>query len=238
MISTASSRLLIVGLSIAMIAVTVSGQNPAKKSPPKKSSATPGSSMTVTIPAIKFEKYTLPNGLVVILSEDHRLPLVSTNIWYHVGPANELPGRTGFAHLFEHMMFEGSKHVPGNGHIRYMEAGGIRSERHHRFRSHELFRDPSVESAGTRSVAGIGPHGLSSRPTGSGQPDQPAGRCAQRAPPEHREQPLWHRRGSRLSQSFSQASSVLCGCDGFPRGYSGGKARRCAQFLQALLRSE
>ncbi len=124
MISTASSRLLMVGLSIAMIAVTVSGQNPAKKSPPKKSSATPGSSMTVTIPAIKFEKYTLPNGLVVILSEDHRLPLVSTNIWYHVGPANELPGRTGFAHLFEHMMFEGSKHVPGNGHIRYMEAAG------------------------------------------------------------------------------------------------------------------
>ena len=60
----------------------------------------------------------------MILSEDHRLPLVSTNIWYHVGPANELPGRTGFAHLFEHMMFEGSKHVPGNSHIRYLEAAG------------------------------------------------------------------------------------------------------------------
>jgi len=60
----------------------------------------------------------------VILSEDHRLPLVSTNIWYHVGPANELPGHTGFAHLFEHMMFEGSKHVPGNSHIRYLEAAG------------------------------------------------------------------------------------------------------------------
>jgi zinc protease len=76
------------------------------------------------LPTIKFEKYTLPNGLVVILSEDHRLPLVSTNIWYHVGPANELPGRTGFAHLFEHMMFEGSKHVPGNAHIRFLEAAG------------------------------------------------------------------------------------------------------------------
>ena len=76
------------------------------------------------MPTIKFEKYTLPNGLVVILSEDHRLPLVSTNIWYHVGPANELPGKTGFAHLFEHMMFEGSKHAPGNSHIRFMEAAG------------------------------------------------------------------------------------------------------------------
>src|SRR6476646_3341709 len=60
---------------------------------------------------IKFEKYTLKNGLDVILHEDHRLPLVAVNIWYHVGPANERPGRTGFAHLFEHMMFEGSQHV-------------------------------------------------------------------------------------------------------------------------------
>ena len=87
-----------------------------------------------TAPSIKFEKYTLPNGLVVILSEDHRLPLVSTNIWYHVGPANELPGRTGFAHLFEHMMFEGSKHVPGNSHFRFLEgAGASEYQWHHRF---------------------------------------------------------------------------------------------------------
>src|SRR5687768_11494690 len=61
------------------------------------------------IPKIDFEEYTLPNGLEVIISEDHRLPLVAVNIWYHVGPANEEPGRTGFAHLFEHMMFQGSK---------------------------------------------------------------------------------------------------------------------------------
>ncbi len=75
---------------------------------------------------IKFEKYTLANGLVVILSEDHRLPPeVSTNrFWYHVGPANEIAGRTGFAHLFEHMMFEGSRHVPGNAHFRFLEAAG------------------------------------------------------------------------------------------------------------------
>lgn len=73
---------------------------------------------------IKYEKYTLPNGLDVILSEDHRLPMVAVSIWYHVGPANELPGRTGFAHLFEHMMFEGSKHVPGSTHDRLLEAAG------------------------------------------------------------------------------------------------------------------
>ena len=63
-------------------------------------------------PAFPIEKYTLPNGLEVILVEDHKLPLVTVNIWYHVGPANEAPGLTGFAHLFEHMMFAATKHAP------------------------------------------------------------------------------------------------------------------------------
>ena len=58
---------------------------------------------------IAFEKWTLPNGLDVIVHEDHALPIVSVNVWYHVGSKDEEPGRTGFAHLFEHMMFEGSK---------------------------------------------------------------------------------------------------------------------------------
>jgi zinc protease len=62
-------------------------------------------------PDIKFEKYKLPNGLTVILSEDHRLPQVAVNVWYHVGAANQTPGRSGFAHLFEHMMFSGTKHA-------------------------------------------------------------------------------------------------------------------------------
>jgi zinc protease len=62
-------------------------------------------------PEIKFEKMTLKNGLTVILSEDHRLPQVAVNMWYHVGAANQTPGKSGFAHLFEHMMFSGSKHV-------------------------------------------------------------------------------------------------------------------------------
>src|SRR5438105_9036450 len=62
-------------------------------------------------PEVKFEKYRLQNGLTVILSEDHRLPQVSVNVWYHVGAANQTPGRSGFAHLFEHMMFSGTKHA-------------------------------------------------------------------------------------------------------------------------------
>lgn len=61
------------------------------------------------VPRLEFEKYTLPNGLQVILHTDHKLPMVHVNCWYHVGSKNERSGRTGFAHLFEHMMFEGSK---------------------------------------------------------------------------------------------------------------------------------
>jgi zinc protease len=60
--------------------------------------------------AIAFEKYTLSNGLEVILHEDHSVPVAAVNVWYHVGSQHEQPDRTGFAHLFEHLMFEGSKH--------------------------------------------------------------------------------------------------------------------------------
>ncbi len=60
--------------------------------------------------SIAFEKITLSNGLDVILHQDHTIPLVAVNVWYHVGSKDEEPGRTGFAHLFEHVMFEGSKH--------------------------------------------------------------------------------------------------------------------------------
>ena len=62
-------------------------------------------------PQIKFEKYQMPNGLTVILAEDHRLPQVAVDIWYHVGAANQTKGKSGFAHLFEHMMFSGAKHI-------------------------------------------------------------------------------------------------------------------------------
>jgi zinc protease len=82
------------------------------------------SAAATDIPRLQFEKYTLQNGLEVILSQDRRLPMVAVNLWYHVGPANEEPGRTGFAHLFEHMMFQSSKHVPPDSHIRLLEAAG------------------------------------------------------------------------------------------------------------------
>lgn len=76
------------------------------------------------IPRLDIEKYTLPNGLEVILSEDHRVPLVGVDVWYHVGPAHEAAGRTGFAHLFEHMMFQGSRHVEGDSHFKFLSGVG------------------------------------------------------------------------------------------------------------------
>ena len=66
------------------------------------------------LPQIPFEKYQLPNGLTVMLSEDHRAPVVAVDLWYHVGAVNERKGRSGFAHLFEHLMFQGSKHLNGD----------------------------------------------------------------------------------------------------------------------------
>lgn len=71
------------------------------------------SAVAQQLPKIPFEKYTLANGLDVILSVNKSIPAVNVNLWYHVGSKNEAPGKTGFAHLFEHMMFQGSKHVVG-----------------------------------------------------------------------------------------------------------------------------
>jgi zinc protease len=76
------------------------------------------------LPEIKYQEFKLPNGLQVLTHEDHKLPLVSVDLWYHVGPLNEKPGRTGFAHLFEHMMFEGSEHVGEKAHIKYVQSAG------------------------------------------------------------------------------------------------------------------
>ncbi len=74
---------------------------------------------------IKYEKFKLKNNLDVVLYQDKTLPIVAVNIWYKVGSANEKPGKTGLAHLFEHMMFQGSLHVPKEMHFRYIqEAGG------------------------------------------------------------------------------------------------------------------
>ncbi|MBI2827811.1 MAG: insulinase family protein [Acidobacteria bacterium] len=78
-------------------------------------------------PKLQYEIATLPNGLRVILSEDHSTPIVHVSVWYHVGSKNERLGRTGFAHLFEHMMFKGSKNVEPESHTSLISSVGGRS---------------------------------------------------------------------------------------------------------------
>src|SRR6185437_11046823 len=76
------------------------------------------------IPSVPVTKYTLPNGLTVLLSPDHSSPVAAVAVWYHVGSKNEKPGRTGFAHLFEHMMFTGTQHIPAGQHAKILESMG------------------------------------------------------------------------------------------------------------------
>jgi zinc protease len=88
--------------------------------------AAAGQASAQAIPRIQVERYTLPNGLEVLLHEDHSVPLVAVETWYHVGSGDEQPGRTGFAHLFEHIMFMGSEHVPVGMFDKWLEsAGGV-----------------------------------------------------------------------------------------------------------------
>jgi len=78
-------------------------------------------------PKLQYHATTLPNGLRVILSEDHSTPIVHVSLWYHVGSKNEKKGRTGFAHLFEHMMFKGSKNVEPEAHTSIIASVGGQS---------------------------------------------------------------------------------------------------------------
>ena len=87
----------------------------------------PGSEAAVRPPKLDYSMTTLPNGMKVVLLEDHSTPIVHLQMWYHVGSKNERPGRTGFAHLFEHMMFKGSKNVEPEGHPSYVSSVGGQS---------------------------------------------------------------------------------------------------------------
>jgi zinc protease len=84
-------------------------------------------SAAVRPPKLQYDQFTLANGLTVVLSEDHSTPIVHLQLWYHVGSKNEKKGRTGFAHLFEHMMFKGSKNVAPEEHTSVISSVGGQS---------------------------------------------------------------------------------------------------------------
>src|SRR5579862_6579597 len=75
-------------------------------------------------PSVPLTDERLPNGLRLVIAEDHLAPVVAVNIWYAVGSKNEVPGKTGFAHLFEHVMFQGSRNVKKAEHIALVQAAG------------------------------------------------------------------------------------------------------------------
>ena len=112
--------------------------------------------ITVDYPIVE---HRLGNGLRVIASPDHGAPSVAVNLWYDVGSRDEEPGRTGFAHLFEHIMFQGSAHVPSGQHIGLLQAAGAVGQRHHLVRPDQLLRDAADRRARPRPVAGGRPAG-------------------------------------------------------------------------------
>ena len=103
-------------LLAAVGVASLQAQSPAGSAP-----RAAGTTAKLTVP---YTDFTLANGLHVILHRDPSVPVVSVNVWYHVGSGSEKPGRTGFAHLFEHLMFEGSKNVPEGSFDTWLEAAG------------------------------------------------------------------------------------------------------------------
>src|SRR3954465_11127502 len=104
-------RLLGAAVAAAAVVLAAAGNPSAASRPPK----------------FQYQITTLPNGLTLALSEDHSTPIVHVNLTYHVGSKNEKPGRTGFAHLFEHLMFKGSKNVLPEAHTSYVASVGGQS---------------------------------------------------------------------------------------------------------------
>jgi len=96
----------------------------ASAAPPPAPPATAAPPPPADLPQIPFEKLTLPNGLEVILHEDHRTPEVAVDVWYKVGSRDEAPAHTGFAHLFEHIMFQGTKHIPEDRYFAFLQKAG------------------------------------------------------------------------------------------------------------------
>src|SRR3970040_2095830 len=113
------ARLLRCGIAAAVLAAAL-GVHPAL---PWSDAAL----AAVRPPHLQYQIRTLANGLTVILSEDHSTPIVHVQLWYHVGSKDEKPGRTGFAHLFEHLMFKGSKNVSPEGHTSMISGRGGQS---------------------------------------------------------------------------------------------------------------
>lgn len=116
-------RILNLAFLFFALALPLVAQQKKLPGPPARQRRT-AESAAFRVPRIAFQTRTLPNGLRIVMAEDHHVPVVNLQIWYHVGSKDEKPGHTGFAHLFEHLMFKGSAHVGADEHSRIIEAMG------------------------------------------------------------------------------------------------------------------
>jgi zinc protease len=112
----------VVSLIALVLAATVPAVAERTAAPAASASARGGA-----LPELAYTRFTLPNGLRVVFHEDHSTPVVAVNVWYHVGSMNESPGRTGLAHLFEHMMFQGFEGYPYAFGAAMDELGAVRN---------------------------------------------------------------------------------------------------------------
>jgi len=110
---------------LTTLAIVLGARSLGAVTPPRPGRATESAPASASGPDLPFVKYTLGNGLEVILHEDHRVPTVAVDVWFKVGSKDEQPGRTGFAHLFEHVMFQGSKHVGEDKHFALLQKAGV-----------------------------------------------------------------------------------------------------------------
>ena len=190
------------------------------------------------VPTVAFTDERLANGLRLIVAEDHLAPVVAVNVWYNVGSKHEQPGKTGFAHLFEHVMFQGSKHV-GQGRAHRPRPGGRRhDERHDLARPHELLRDDAVPPARPRAVARGRPDGDAPRGAQPGEPRQPARGREEREALVVRQPALRHVAGEAPGPPLPAGASVPPLDDRLDGGPRRGLARGRQRVLPDLLRAE
>ena len=104
-----TTRVTLLALLVFLLKPAPTAAQTETPQPKPKPTVAAASKTTIPIPDIPYTKYVLPNGLTLLVHEDHKAPIVAVNTWYHVGSKNEKPGKTGFAHLFEHLMFSGSQ---------------------------------------------------------------------------------------------------------------------------------
>ena len=185
---------------------------------------------------IPIEKYTLPNGMRVILSQDNAVPVVAVYMIYNVGARSEEKGRTGFAHLFEHMMFEGSANAPKGMQDQDHRVQRRADERLHASRLHRLLRDAAVEQAGQRAVPRIRPHAQPGHHRR--EPAEPEGSREAGTAAELRQPAVLHgHRGPLAAAGVSQLAELAL-ADRLVRGSQRGVGGRRAPLLQDLLRAE